>query len=115
VRAFAEWTEHDLELVLDRCGSGWTLVGSAARAVRGADVAPHDIDLVSDTATAERIAAALADVLVEPLVPGGWIGARWHRAFAGARIEGVGDFAGAVVDEGTVVWRGHELRVGRAA
>jgi hypothetical protein len=107
--------EDALELVLDSCGTGWTLVGSAARAVRGLDAAPHDIDLVSDTSQAERIAAALAAVLVEPLVPGGWIGACWYRAFAGARIEGVGDFAGTVLDDGTVRWRDHELRVGRVA
>lgn len=108
--------EEALELVLDRVGAdGWMLVGSAARALRGLAAAPHDLDLVSDTAGADRIAAALADLLVEPLVDGGWIGGRWYRAFGPARIEGVGDYAGAIVDEGTVVWRGHELRVGRVA
>lgn len=105
-----------LELVVERVGTeGWMLVGSAARAVRGLDAAPHDLDLVSDTASAERIAAALADFLVEPLVDGGWIGARWYRAFGPARIEGVGDYGGTIVDEGTVVWRGAELRVGSVA
>jgi hypothetical protein len=108
--------EDALELVLDRVGAaGWMLVGSAARAIRGLDAAPHDLDLVSDTAGADRIAAALSDLLVEPVVDGGWIGGRWYRAFGPARIEGVGDYAGTIVDEGTVVWRGAELRVGRAA
>jgi hypothetical protein len=108
--------EAALELVLDRVGAdGWMLVGSAARAIRGLEAAPHDVDLVSDNAGAERIAAALADILVEPLVDGDWIGGRWYRAFGPARIEGVGDYAGTIVDEGTVVWRGAELRVGRTA
>jgi hypothetical protein len=105
--------EDALELLLDRVGSdGWTLVGSAARALRGLDAAPHDLDLVSDTEGCDRIAAALADLLVEPLVDGGWIGARWFRAFGRARIEGVGDYAGKVVGDGTVTWRGHEVHVG---
>jgi hypothetical protein len=108
--------EDALQLVLDRVGpDGWMLVGSAARAIRGHDAAPHDLDLVSDTAGAERIASALADLLVEPLADGGWIGGRWYRAFGPARIEGVGDYAGTIVDEGTAVWRGAELRVGRIA
>lgn len=108
--------EDALELLLERVGGdGWMLVGSAARALRGLDAAPHDLDLVSDTDGAERIAAALADLLVEPLADGGWIGRRWYRAFGRARIEGVGDYAGSIVDEGTVVWRGVELRVGRIA
>ncbi|MFL5910086.1 MAG: hypothetical protein ACJ768_05895 [Gaiellaceae bacterium] len=108
--------EDALQLVVDRVGAdGWMLVGSAARAVRGLDAAPHDLDLVSDSAGAERIALALADLLVEPLVDGGWIGGRWYRAFGPARIEGVGDYAGTIVHEGAVVWRGVELRVGRVA
>ncbi len=106
--------EGALELLLDRVGSeGWMLVGRAARALRGLDATPHDLDLVSDTDGCDRIAAALADLLVEPLVDGGWIGGRWFRAFGPARIEGVGDYAGDLVDDGTVTWRGHEVRVGR--
>lgn len=105
--------EDGLDLLLDRVGSeGWTLVGSAARALRGLDAAPHDLDLVSDTEGCDRIAAALADLLVEPLVDGGWIGGRWFRAFGPARIECVGDYAGEIVDEVTVVWRGRAVRVG---
>jgi hypothetical protein len=46
---------------------------------------------------------------------GGWIGARWWRAFGPARIEGVGDYAGAIVDLDTAAWRGHELHVGTVA
>lgn len=108
--------EDALELLLDRAGAdGWMLVGSAARALRGLDAKPHDLDLVSDTEGCDRIAAALADLLVEPLVDGGWIGGRWFRAFGPARIEGVGDYAGEIVDEGTVQWRGRDVRVGRIA
>jgi hypothetical protein len=108
--------EDALELVVERLGTrDWMLVGSAGRAVRGLDAAPHDLDLVSDTKSAERIAAALDDLLVEPLVDGGRLGARWYRAFGPARIEGVGDYAGSIVDEGTVAWRGVDLRVGSIA
>src|SRR5205823_13602883 len=98
--------------------------GSAARAVRGARVEPRDLDLISDAGGAERLADALADVLVEPVVDGGWLGERWLRAFAGARIECVGGVhpdadAGRPSDYGpvaaagleTVEWRGNLLRV----
>jgi hypothetical protein len=175
VRAFAEWTEHDLVLVLEgfdaetaaRLGfvdgrrvfprdalyaaqaaerfelcaetmvrqaaglepvpweealasiadglDGCTIVGSVARALRGEPASPHDVDLVTDAAGCDRLAGAIAGLLVEPLVDGGWIGGRWFRAFGPARIECVGDYAGTVVHEGTVVWRGHELHVGSVA
>ena len=108
--------EDALEVLVERAGTdGWTLVGSAVRALRGEPVMPHDLDLVSDVDGAERIAAVLADLLVEPLVEGGWIGARWWRAFGPARIEGVGDYGGAIVDLDTAAWRGHELHVGTLA
>jgi hypothetical protein len=106
--------EAALEPLVDRL-DGCTIVGSVARALRGEEASPHDIDFVCDIETCERLAEALADLLVEPLVDGGWIGGRWFRAFGGARIEGVGDFSGTVVDEEVVEWRGRELRVGRVA
>jgi hypothetical protein len=106
--------EAALETLIDRAGvDGWSLVGSTARAVRGGDVSPHDVDLVTDAAGCGRIGDALADFLVEPVVDGGWLGERWFRAFAGARIECVGGIHRPVATEyGSVVWRGHELRVG---
>src|SRR5262245_44945328 len=54
--------EEALELLIDRVGTDWTLVGSAARAVRGEPVTPNDIDIVTDEAGSERIAGALADL-----------------------------------------------------
>jgi hypothetical protein len=106
--------ELALELVCDRAADvEWWLVGSAARALRGETVEPRDIDLVTDADGCDRLAAALADLLVEPLVDGGRLGDRWFRAFGEARIECVGGMR--VANEGTVVWRGHELRVATVA
>lgn len=108
--------ESTLELVCDRgAGIDWSLVGSAARAVRGEDVQPRDVDLVADAAGCDRLAAALADLLVEPLADGGWLGARWFRAFGHARVECVGGIHAPVAERfEIVVWRGHKLRVGVA-
>jgi hypothetical protein len=86
-RAPAPW-ENALELLIERAGGReWVLAGSAAHAVRGVDI--------------------------EPVGDGGWLGARWWRAFAGARIECVGDPCDrSFADVGeTVVWRGHPLRL----
>lgn len=119
------WDET-LELLLDRTrGEDWWLVGSTALAVRGLPVEPRDVDLISDTEGADRLAAAVADLLVEPLSDGGYLGERWLRAFAGSRFECVGGVH-AAVDDGdgpsdfgpvaasrleTVEWRGHLVRV----
>lgn len=117
--------EDALATLVERVGTGgWWLVGSAALAVRGLDVAPSDIDLGAETVDCERIADALADLLVEPLSDGGYLGERWFRAFAGARLECVGgvhaahdepkpcDFGRFAVERlETVRWRGLELRV----
>ncbi len=103
----------------------WWLVGSAALAVRGLDVAPRDLDLVVDGVGAKKLGSLLLDVLVEPVQEvRGWIANWFGRAFLLARIEWVGDVAGDV-DEGgprpfgphatkrreVVLWRGHEIRV----
>lgn len=114
-----------LETVLERTEPGdWWLVGSAALAVRGVPVEPRDIDLVSDAEGCARLAAALEDLLVEPLVDGGPLGERWFRAFARARVECVGgvhashddpvpsDFGPAAAARLTTIrWRGWTLRV----
>ena len=115
-----------LEEVLARVEpDGWWLAGSAALAVRGVPVAPRDIDLISDADGCARLADALADDLVEPLVDGGWLGERWFRAFVGgARVECVGgvhathdkpvpsDFGPvAAARLATVHWRGWTLHV----
>lgn len=121
-RAPARW-EDALETVVDRAGDvDWWLTGSTALAVRGIRVAPRDVDLVTSAEGAEELARRLAGLLVEPLSVGdGWIATHFGRAFAGARIEWVGNVSPAVepVDFGpaaaarleTVSWRGHLLRV----
>jgi hypothetical protein len=118
------WAEA-LALVVEReeAEDCW-LVGSAALAVRGLGVAPRDLDLIATAAGCDRLADALADVLVEPPADGGFLGERWFRAFAGARIECVGGVHGSLdaeepTDFGpyaaarleTVDWNGHTLRV----
>jgi len=116
-----------LESVIDRTresGADWWLTGSAALAVRGLSVQPRDLDLITDSEGGERLAEALCDTLVEPLVDAGGLGRWWARAFLHARVEWVGEVDPAV-DEGgpadfgpyaaarceEVVWRNHELRV----
>jgi hypothetical protein len=103
----------------------WFLGGSAALAVRGLDVTPRDFDLVTDGASARRLAAILSDVLVEPLqCSEGWIAEWFGRAFMHARIEWVGDVYAdvddhAVTDYGPtaamrlemVPWEGYEIPV----
>jgi len=103
----------------------WWLVGSAALAVRGLDVRPHDLDLVVDGATARRLGDLLLDYLVEPVLPsGGWIADWFGRAFVHARLEWVGDVhesvdtplpgdfgPAAAARQETVRWRGYEIRV----
>jgi hypothetical protein len=114
-----EW-EAALEVLLDR-SEDWWLTGSAALAVRGLAVAPRDIDLIATADACPRLAEALADLLVEPLVDGAPLGAAWFRAFAGARVECVGgvhtdhdqsDFgADAAARLETIEWRGRAVRV----
>lgn len=115
-----------LEEVLSRVpADGWFLAGSAALAVRGVAIEPRDVDLVAlDAESCAQLAAALEDLLVEPLVDGGPLGERWFRAFANARIECVGapyashdkpqpsdfgPFAAARLT--TARWRGWDVRV----
>jgi len=90
----APWQPALEELVdrLDAADVGWFLIGSAALAVRGADVAPRDIDFV--TVDHARTAVALDDALVEPpLADAGrsWVAAWFGRAYLGARVEWVAD------------------------
>jgi hypothetical protein len=119
------WDEA-LLIFLDRVDRvDWWLAGSGALAVRGVDVSPRDLDVITDAAGAQRLGELLGDALVEPVCAGeGWIARWWGRAFLGARVEWVGDVSSSVdhpepVDFGPtaadslqrVRWRGHELRV----
>ncbi len=106
-------------------GVDWWLVGSAALAVRGVAITPHDLDLDTDGAGARRLGALLGPHLVEPVLPsGGWIADWFGRAFFHARIEWVGDVHADVDAQGVsdfgptararselVTWRGHQIRV----
>ena len=103
----------------------WWLAGSGALAVRGVDLSPRDLDVITDAAGAQRLGELLTDALVEPVFTSeGWIARWWGRAFLGARVEWVAEVAASVddpdpVDFGPtaaanlerVRWRGHELRV----
>jgi hypothetical protein len=103
----------------------WWLAGSAALAVRGIDIVPRDLDIITDSDGARQLGGAMSDWLVEPVQESqGWI-ARWFgRAFNQARIEWVGDVEKSVDERGpsdfgpaagtrlqTLRWRGHKIRV----
>jgi hypothetical protein len=103
----------------------WWLIGSTALAVRGADVMPRDLDLITDAAGAVRLGELLLDYLVEPVqYSEGWIGNWFGRAFLHARLEWVGGVAAGVdtpdvTDFGPeaaarrelVSWRGYPIHV----
>lgn len=122
-----DW-ERSLETFLQRVQEydiDWWLPGSVALAIRGIDVAPHDIDIATDDKGAYSLATLLQDVLVEPLEDSrGWISNWFGRSFLYGRVEWVGGIDPSVdepvpVDFGPramsrlerVTWRGYELRV----
>jgi hypothetical protein len=110
---------------VDQQGIDWSLCGSAALAVRGMPIEPHDIDLEVSDADSQRLGELLLDHLVEPHVRvENWICNWFARAFLHARLEwaggvhergdqsGVSDFGPAIrcrLD--TVVWRGWDILV----
>jgi hypothetical protein len=103
----------------------WYLVGSTALAVRGLEIAPGDIDLVTDEVGAHSLAELLLDFLIEPVVPvDAWISDWFGRSFFHADVEWVGGVneradTPEISDFGPVAatrlepmhWRGHELWV----
>lgn len=103
----------------------WWLVGSAALAVRGLNIVPHDIDLCVDDASAHTLGIMLEDCLIEPVQDvSGWISHWFGRAFFHARIEWVGGVDAHVDDDEitdygpiaasrkeTIIWHGYELQV----
>ena len=111
--------------ILDSHTVDWCLVGSAALAVRGLDIAPGDVDLVTSAEDAERLEELLRDHRIEPLQRSeGWIWQSFGRAFLGGRLEWVGgvntradmpevsDFGPTALSRlETVRWRGAEVRV----
>jgi len=106
-------------------GVEWWLAGSTALAVRGIDLVPRDIDIITDSEGAQRLGRVMSEWLVEPVQEShGWI-ARWFgRAFVHARVEWVGDVEKWVDERGpsdfgpaaramlqTVRWGGYTIRV----
>jgi hypothetical protein len=101
------------------------LVGSAALAVRGVSVTPHDVDLVVCEDDFDRVNELVAEYLVEPpSASEDWIARFFSRAFIGARVEWVAGVQGWVdarwaSDFGPVAesrresiqWQGLQLRV----
>ena len=107
-------------------GVSFFLVGSAALAVHGADVAPGDVDLVVTDNDARLLGEVFADVLVEPVAPTpNWISRCFGRAFlADCRVEWAGgidprvddprppDFGPRALERSVeITWRGRNLRV----
>jgi hypothetical protein len=124
----APWEEALSEAAerLDAAGAEWFLVGSAALAVRGIELHPRDIDIV--TSDHRRAARAFADALIEPSSHDRdrrWIAAWFGRAFLRARVEWIagvydevggaagpnefGPAAGARAE--SVHWNGRALRL----
>jgi hypothetical protein len=71
---------------LSRDRIDWYVGGSAAAWVLGAPVSPNDVDLGTSREGVDRIAALLAEYLIEPLAPTDWPSAgivRGARAFVG--------------------------------
>ncbi len=103
----------------------WWLIGSCALAARGLDVAPGDLDLVTNEAGSHRLAELLFDQLVGPVEnASGWISRWFGRAFLHARIEWIGELAATSDVQGitefgstaassleTIDWHGHKLYV----
>jgi hypothetical protein len=102
----------------------WWLYGSAALAVRGVPVEPHDVDLhVDDPHVAGRL---LDDLLVTPVERlDGWVAAYTGRAFCGTIVEFLAEPHAALDDpaapheQGPLIeselervrWRGHDILV----
>lgn len=121
------WQEALLTLLqrIERQHVNWWLVGSAALAVRGLNILPHDIDLCVDDASAHTLGQVLGDCLIEPVQDvRGWVSNWFGRAFLHARIEWVGgvdehldedeisDFGPlAASRRETITWHGYEIQV----
>lgn len=103
----------------------WYLAGSAALAARGLDIAPRDLDLITDDAGAHSLGDLLFDMLVQPVEDSrGWISNWFGRAFFHTRIEWIGGISENVDENGmteygpaaasrleTINWRGYNILV----
>jgi hypothetical protein len=109
----------------EAAGLDWWLTGSAALAARGADITPHDLDLIVAGPDSRRAGDVLLDGLIEPVVRAHWhLSDWWGRAVIGARAEWAGGITAAAdepeaTDFGrtaasaleTIRWRGRDIRV----
>lgn len=98
-----------LDRIRDR-GIRWALIGTAALAVRGIEVRPGDIDIVTDEAGAAALAERCRDVLVFPVVDWPGLGL-FGRAFSGARLEWLANEPWWQRCRETVSWRGSSIAV----
>ncbi|GCE12417.1 hypothetical protein [Tengunoibacter tsumagoiensis] len=103
----------------------WYLAGSAALAVRGLDVAPRDLDLITDDGGAHALGNLLFDTLIQPVEDShGWISNWFGRAFFHTRIEWIGGVREDVDEHGiteygptaasrleTINWQGYDILV----
>jgi hypothetical protein len=93
------WETALSEVALRLSELDWFLAGSAALAVRGAEIAPRDLDLVISDRDARAAAAAFQDALVEPAVETeGWFSRWFGRAWLAARVEWVAGVTPAADD-----------------
>jgi hypothetical protein len=104
------WQDALAELCRRADGIEWWLTGDAAAAVRGARVLPGDVGVRCAPDAARALGDAMADWLVEPVVPdaAGPPDPR-GRAFHGARIDWTGN--GTPGQSASVPWHGWEIRV----
>ncbi|MFM7320608.1 MAG: nucleotidyltransferase domain-containing protein [Armatimonadota bacterium] len=120
--------ESALERVCDRhreAGVEWWLAGSAALAVRGLDVRPHDIDVLTSLSQLERLVPVVEPEVVEPFHDStGWVVRGFGVVDAGYRVDyafdpepwvdaaGPVDFGPTAAGSLEVVrWHGREIRV----
>ncbi|HKE65474.1 MAG TPA: hypothetical protein VKB59_12620 [Micromonosporaceae bacterium] len=110
---------------LNPAGIDWWLGGSAALAVRGADLVPHDLDLIVSGPDSRRVGDLLVDCLIEPVTRGEWhLSDWWGRAVVGCRVEWAGGVTAAsdepdITDFGLIAtrtlesvrWREWQVRV----
>lgn len=118
-RVAPDW-ESAVGLLLERLaatGVDWMLIGGAALAVQGVQVAPGDVDVITDVDGARTLNELFADCLITPAVDipdWGYFG----RAFYGAKIEWAGNDPDQnpqmwhlAAPHRVVSWRGREVRV----
>lgn len=93
--------------------------------MRGADLVPHDLDLIVSGPDSRRVGDLLVDCLIEPVVRGEWhLSDWWGRGVVGCRVEWAGGVTAAsdepdITDFGLIAtrtlesvrWREWQVRV----